>query len=115
MYRVGIFLLQTRERLCYQGRSLHEVRLKKAILVFALLVLGSSAFAETKTLLFCKNIDQGDIKTLEIEQDENSDETGSITLVEHRKDGTSKTKKVRLKDFKDAYVPLINEIGRAHV
>ncbi|MBO9667248.1 MAG: hypothetical protein J7501_10600 [Bdellovibrio sp.] len=87
----------------------------KALLCMLLLAFTFQAEAATKTLLFCKNIDQDDLKTITIQKNANIKAEGLLELLEQHTDGSKKDLMATSQDLEDGYVPMSSHDGTERI
>ncbi|QDK38905.1 hypothetical protein [Bdellovibrio sp. NC01] len=63
---------------------------------------------QPKTLLFCKNIDQDDLKDIVVREIESERSRGIVEIQESNADGDQEIRTLSIKDFKDGYINLSN-------
>lgn len=82
------------------------MRFAIAALCFSLMGMATTSYAAPKTLLFCKNIDQEDLKDIVIREVSAAKSMGTLEIQESMADGDSTTRAMPLKDLKDGYISL---------
>ncbi|HEX7672926.1 MAG TPA: hypothetical protein VF412_02075 [Bdellovibrio sp.] len=80
--------------------------MKAVFAATAILFSSLMAQAEVKTLLYCKNIAQGDLKYIVIRELEGLKPKGIVELQEFPGDGSSITRTMTIKDYKDGYISI---------
>ncbi len=82
------------------------MKLAMAILCVSMMCVASASQAAPKTLLFCKNIDQDNLKDIVIREVSSAKSRGIVEIQESLADGGSITRTMTIKDLKDGYVSL---------
>ncbi|MGE5085841.1 MAG: hypothetical protein ACM3MG_06025 [Bacillota bacterium] len=76
----------------------------KALLALFALSFGFQSQAATKSLLYCKNIDKDDLKSITIQKNDDVKIGGILELVENHSNGPAKEVIIPEQDFRDGYV-----------
>lgn len=76
----------------------------KALLALFALSFGLQSQAATKSLLYCKNIGQDDLKSITIQKNDDVKAEGVLELVEAHSNGPAKEVMIPAQDFQDGYV-----------
>lgn len=83
-----------------------------SILISAVILFtGAASVATPKTLLFCKNFEQGHLKSLTIQQNQSQRESEVVEVQEFLDDGDNITRTVSQKDLIEGDVSLRSEEG----
>lgn len=83
----------------------------KAMLALFALSFGLQAQAATKSLLYCKNLAQDDLKSITIQKTEDIKAEGILELVETHSDGPRKETMIPSQDFQEGYVNISSHGG----
>ena len=83
----------------------------KAMLALFALSLGLQSQAATKSLLYCKNLTQGDLKSISIQKSDDVKTEGILELVETHKEGPRKETMIPAQDFHEGYVNISSNEG----
>ena len=80
--------------------------MKAVFFAIAISFFGLVSQAEVKTLLYCKNIAQDDLKYIVVREVEDLRHKGIVELQEFPGDGSSITRTMTVKDLKDGYISI---------
>jgi hypothetical protein len=82
--------------------------------LISILTLPALSQAKTKTLLYCKDISQPDLKSITIQENTNIQQEGLLELIEDHKDGSKKEFYAMDNDLNEGWIPMspINGIPR---
>lgn len=79
--------------------------------VISILSVPALTQARTKTLLYCKDIKQPDLKSITIQENSDIKQEGLLELIEQNKDGSQKQLHAMEVDLQEGWVPMSSLAG----
>ncbi len=83
----------------------------KLLTLIPIITLPALSQAKTKTLLYCKDIAQPDLKSITIQENSNIQQDGLLELIEDHKDGSKKELFAMETDFNEGWIPMSSNDG----